>query len=115
MSTMFASAGVIVTDLPHDLKTLRSHLPTSERLFTVVSSSISCSDSHNEVLVEANKTWGSLDTQEMPLLNTRRNRTYNENRIHREKSRNMEGKEETKSSKRITRAYLPPHYLNSEM
>ena len=54
--SFFAPAGVIAADLPHDLKPLRSHLSTSERLFAIVNPSISCPGSRNEVPVKANKT-----------------------------------------------------------
>ena len=73
----FASAGGIAANLPHGLKPWQSHIPTTGGLFVVVDPSISCWCSRNEVSMEANKTWDSLDTHELPLLDTCRNGTYN--------------------------------------
>ena len=80
----FASAGFIALDLPHDLKPLRSHLPTSGRLLAVVDPSMLCSGSLNEIPMEANKTQDTLNTHELVLLNVQRNRTYNKTEFTRQ-------------------------------
>ena len=74
----FAPAAIIAADLLHDLKPLRSHLPTSGRLFAIVDPSILCTGSRNKVRVEANKTRDSLDTHELHPLDKRRNGMYGE-------------------------------------
>ena len=80
----FCSNGGIVENLPHDLKRLESHLANSGWLFAVVDPFISFSGSRNEVPMEANKIRDNLDKHELPLLDTRRDKTYNKTKFTRE-------------------------------
>ena len=109
----FSLAGVIATDLPHDLKPLQSHLSTYGQLFAVVGPSISpCL--RNEAPVETNKTVDSLDTHELPPLDTQTNGTYSGTEFIK-RIEEHGSKEEIKYSKTMTIVCLPPHCLNNEM
>ena len=104
----FAPTGVIATDLLHDLKPCRSHLPTSGGLFAVVDPSMSCSGPRNEVLMEANKTQDSLDIHELPIFDTRTNRTYNKTEFIRE-SRGTRKERKKQSPRRQWQESVFPH------
>ena len=68
----------------------------------------------HKVPVIANKTWDRLDRNELPPWHTKEQNVQRD-RIYKERPRNIEGKEETKSLKAMTRICLPLHRLDNEM